>query len=241
MPKKYSPEAQDAFLLGRYQYWRNDVASQKQAIASYQRAIDLQPDYAERVRGAVDGAAQTSWARRTDPGAHDEIRKAAFKALELDPDLAEAHAAIGAVSIEDWQWERAEQAFRRAIELNPESQDTCHCYAGAPVDPRPSRRSGGTDAAVGQTSIPVIGVVRQSRRAPVRGETLPEARWRFGGRSTWNRRISRGPFSGNVYLATGRTDDAVRDFDRPPLRGDVGHGDALQRRDTGGKPLEILR
>ena len=47
MPRKIAPDAQDAYLLGRYQEWRNDVASYKQAIASFERAISIQPDYAE--------------------------------------------------------------------------------------------------------------------------------------------------------------------------------------------------
>jgi TolB-like protein/thioredoxin-like negative regulator of GroEL len=47
------------------------------------------------------------------------MRPAAAKALELDPLLAEAHAAMGMTYARERQWENARQSFRRAIELNP--------------------------------------------------------------------------------------------------------------------------
>ncbi len=58
MPRKIAPDAQDAYLLGRYQEWRNDVASYQQAIASFERAISIQPDYAEAYAASVHRAAQ---------------------------------------------------------------------------------------------------------------------------------------------------------------------------------------
>jgi adenylate cyclase len=47
------------------------------------------------------------------------MRRAAVKALELDPLLAEAHAAMGLVHSRDLEWNEAEKSFRRALELNP--------------------------------------------------------------------------------------------------------------------------
>jgi tetratricopeptide (TPR) repeat protein len=55
-----------------------------------------------------------------DPAqANARIRPAAEQALQLDPLLAEAHAAMGEVYSRDMDWARAEKAFRRATELNP--------------------------------------------------------------------------------------------------------------------------
>ena len=46
-----------------------------------------------------------------------------MRALELDPDLAEAHTALGLVRFYfEWDWSGAEMEFRRALELNPGSQ-----------------------------------------------------------------------------------------------------------------------
>ncbi len=47
-------------------------------------------------------------------------RRAAGRALELDPRLSEAHAAAGCVaSVQEWDWAEAERLYRRALELNP--------------------------------------------------------------------------------------------------------------------------
>ena len=51
--------------------------------------------------------------------AYPVMQQAAMRALQLDPLLAEAHAAMGWVYAFERQWEKAETAFRRAIELNP--------------------------------------------------------------------------------------------------------------------------
>lgn len=125
--RKVSPEAQDAYLLGRYQYWRSDVAGYQQSIDSFRRAIQLQPDFAAAY--AALSIAMRDYKVAGGPPADEAIREAAIKAVELDPTLADAHAAVGAVSADDWEWGRAEQAFRKAMELNSDSQDTCQCYA----------------------------------------------------------------------------------------------------------------
>jgi tetratricopeptide (TPR) repeat protein len=49
-------------------------------------------------------------------------REAAIRALELDDTLAEAHAALGMVSLTyEWNWAEAEMSFRRAVTLGPNS------------------------------------------------------------------------------------------------------------------------
>src|SRR3970282_1144549 len=52
-----------------------------------------------------------------------KARAAVDRALELDPDLAEAHTALGLVRFYfEWDWAGAESEFRRALELNPGSR-----------------------------------------------------------------------------------------------------------------------
>jgi len=48
------------------------------------------------------------------------MRAAAAKAIELDANLSEAHAAMALINVEDWEWAGAEQHARRAIALNPD-------------------------------------------------------------------------------------------------------------------------
>jgi tetratricopeptide (TPR) repeat protein len=47
------------------------------------------------------------------------VISAAQKALELDPDLSEAHVLLGDAHMGQWHWAEAEAEFRRALDLNP--------------------------------------------------------------------------------------------------------------------------
>jgi TolB-like protein/Tfp pilus assembly protein PilF len=233
--RKVVPMAQDAYLLGRYQYWRTDVAGYQQAIASYGRAIALQPDYAEAY--AALSLALRDFERAGGPAARDRIRSAAFKALELDPTLADAHSAVGAVSTDDWQWERAEQAFRQAIALNPDSQDTCSCYAALL-------------SILGRHAESIALVQHEATVNPLLsasfanlGMRLYEARRYAEAEVAFQRAldmeqenvIARG-FLGAVYQTTGRAEAAVGLYDRPSLRDSAymaaALADAGRRRDA---------
>ena len=57
-------------------------------------------------------------------------RAAALRALELDPQLAEAHVSTGRIKFSyDWDWSGAEKDFGRALELDPNSLDA-HFFHG---------------------------------------------------------------------------------------------------------------
>jgi Flp pilus assembly protein TadD len=58
-----------------------------------------------------------------------KMRAAAEKAIELDPLLAEAHAALGVALARDAQWEQSEKSFRRAIDLDPNSSTSNRALA----------------------------------------------------------------------------------------------------------------
>jgi DNA-binding SARP family transcriptional activator/TolB-like protein len=62
--------------------------------------------------------------------AFEQARAAAQRALRLDPTLAQAHAALGAVYFHyEWKWEEAERAFVRAIELDAGYAQAHHWYS----------------------------------------------------------------------------------------------------------------
>lgn len=63
------------------------------------------------------------------------MRPAVAKALELDPLLGEAHAAAGVVHACDREWTKAEQSFRRALELNPGLTQSYTSYAFWTLEP----------------------------------------------------------------------------------------------------------
>ena len=116
--KRINPEAHDAYLLGRY-YW---FAGEFEKSGPYfQKAIDLQPDYAAAWSGLADhyaARAVSGGSRPEDVMPQGEI--AAKKALALDDSLAEVHNSIaGIYFFYRWNWEAAERESARAIELNP--------------------------------------------------------------------------------------------------------------------------
>jgi tetratricopeptide (TPR) repeat protein len=67
--------------------------------------------------------------------AHSIMRPAAAKALELDPLLAEAHAAMGWVYSREFDWASAQESFQRAIDLNPGLTETYTSYSIATLRP----------------------------------------------------------------------------------------------------------
>ena len=122
-PLKIAPAAQDEYLLARYQQDKRDEMHLQQAIRHFERAIEIEPRFA-----AAYAHLAHAWLERGVWGAlafrEPEVpaRAAAFKAIELDPDLAEAHAALAQVLVfYDWAWVTAEQQFRRAIDQDPNS------------------------------------------------------------------------------------------------------------------------
>jgi serine/threonine-protein kinase len=124
---RVNPEAHEAYLLGRYQYWKNSEAGYRQAIESFNRAIVLDPDFAP-----AHARLALTWQmlRNFNMGeAKDAMRRAAARAVELDPNLAEAHVAIGMMKSQEWDWTAAEREYQRALELDPDSVEGCGCYA----------------------------------------------------------------------------------------------------------------
>ena len=117
--RSISPDAREAFQLGLFHWSKNNEADVRQALEYLQRAIQLQPDYAAAY-AALSRA--SSWLRGGGfPNDEVAMRTAAAKAIELDPDLAEAHNAMSIIKYLDWDWSGAEQEARRAIALNPDS------------------------------------------------------------------------------------------------------------------------
>ena len=115
------PAAHEAFLKGRY-YWSRRVDQDvDRSIAEFEKAVAADPSYAAAWAGLASILNLRSLHFQTEPEkSFKRSRAAAGRALELDPDLAEAHAALGFISFYfDWNWDEGEKAFRRAIELDP--------------------------------------------------------------------------------------------------------------------------
>lgn len=127
------PRAFDNYLQGRYLYWNKRTEENlNKAIEFFQRAIEEDPGYAPAYVGVADcynalGTVQFSAFPPLE--GRQRAEAAATKALELDGALAEAHSALGYVKHFNWNWNAAEQDFKRAIELNPNYANAHNFYA----------------------------------------------------------------------------------------------------------------
>jgi TolB-like protein/Flp pilus assembly protein TadD len=115
-------DAFDAYLRGRYSWNERTPASIQAAIGHFRAAIQSDPAYASAYAGLADCYNQlgTLIIGEQPPSQTRPIAAAAArKALEIDNGLAEAHAALAYTDLYNWNWARAEQGFRKAIDLNP--------------------------------------------------------------------------------------------------------------------------
>lgn len=126
------PKAFDEYLQGRYLYWNKRTEENlTRAIEHFQNAIKEDPGYALPYVGLADcyyamGTVQVGSIRPLDARKRGE--EAATKALALDSNLAEAHSSLGYVHHFNWNWDAAEQSFKRALELNPNYANAHNLY-----------------------------------------------------------------------------------------------------------------
>ena len=116
-----NPEAYELFLKARAMVARHGTASAQKAAELFEQVIERDSNYAPAHAGLADAYAFMSMEIQAvlPEVALARMRSAAMKALELDPLLAEAHAAMGMLHARDRDWNQAQRSFDRAIELNP--------------------------------------------------------------------------------------------------------------------------
>jgi serine/threonine-protein kinase len=124
------PEAYKLYLKGRYFLARDRAASMKQSIEYFEQAITTDPRYARAYAGLSSAYIRTAFFQGLPPiQLYPKAKSMAVKALDLDQENAEAHAAFGILS---WDFDRdkrgAEKEFQRALALDPESEETLVAY-----------------------------------------------------------------------------------------------------------------
>jgi eukaryotic-like serine/threonine-protein kinase len=116
-------EAYQFYLKGRYFVTTKRTEKWiKKGIEYFQKAIDLDPNYALAHSGIAEayGFLASSTGGWLPHKAYPKARAAAEKALELDELLGEAHCTLGFLRLlYDWDFAEAEREFKRAIELSP--------------------------------------------------------------------------------------------------------------------------
>lgn len=117
-----NPEAYDAVLRGRQIIGRRSEESMRRGIEYFRRAIELDPLYAPAYAAlatAYDLMGFFSMAAPAD--CFPRARVAALRAIELDPKWAPAYAALAYASVfYEWDFRKAEDLFRKCIDLDPQ-------------------------------------------------------------------------------------------------------------------------
>lgn len=118
-------EAYEAYLRGRFYSYKFTLEHFETALEYFHLALKKFPDYA-----LVYAGISICWLSKGNLGyaplreSFLESKEAALKAIELDDSLSEAHDVLAKVRFYfEWDWERAENEIKRAIELNPNSVD----------------------------------------------------------------------------------------------------------------------
>ena len=115
------PEVYRLYLQGRF-YWNKRTNSEvEKAVTYFKQAVDKDPNFALGYVGLAD-----SFEDKDRPTKKDYIRRA----LEIDDNLAEAHASLGYQYMCSQDWVASERELKRAIELNP-NLPQAHAWNGA--------------------------------------------------------------------------------------------------------------
>jgi tetratricopeptide (TPR) repeat protein len=114
-------DSREAYLRGRYFLNRRDHESMRKAIGWFRKSIAHDVGFALPYSGLADSLTLLSFYEMVSPAdAMPEARIAALRAIDLGPNLAEAHASLADIHLHfDRDWEAADQQYRRAIECNP--------------------------------------------------------------------------------------------------------------------------
>ena len=147
---RYTPsaEAYQLYLKGRYFWNRRTPADLQKSISYFQRATELDPQFAMAFSGLADShGVLTEYHAADAVTTYAPARRAADRALAIDPQLAEAHTSLAYLrQFYQWDFAGAEREFRRAIELNPRYPTARQWFAETSppwaASTKPSPRSG---------------------------------------------------------------------------------------------------
>ncbi len=124
-----SVDAFDHYLRGRDQYHRTDAEHLTRAKQEFEKAIEIDPDYALAWAGLTYVFVDTYWYADKEQVYIDKAHETSRKAVALAPHLAESHAAMGLAHRVAEEFDEAEAEFEEAIELNPRLFEPIHFYA----------------------------------------------------------------------------------------------------------------
>ena len=210
-----NPAAFEAYLKGLYHWNFHTGGELQKAIAEYERARQLDPDYALAYVGLSDAYHILPFNSDVPPQEWlPRAKEAALKAIQLQPEQSEAHASLAFVlALYDWDWGGAEREYRRAIELNPNNSAAKAFYSmvlslqgkhsEATVEGERARELDPVSAAVGLHIGRIYFFARQYERAEQSFLRSIEVNPNF-----WPLHL----FLGQLYEAQGRYPEALSEL-----------------------------
>jgi TolB-like protein/Flp pilus assembly protein TadD len=129
-----NPEAYELYLKGRFFWNKRDTNDLQKALGCFKQAAKEDPNYALAWSGTADVYALLPLFGGADPAdAYPKAKEAANKAIALDPNLGEPHAALGLIgSLFDFDFALSMREFEKSIALNP-NYATAHHWFGDSV------------------------------------------------------------------------------------------------------------
>lgn len=215
-----SSSAYEAYMKGHFFMDKRTVEALDRSLGYYREAITADPSYAQAYAGMAASYALLGLYSGLPPKtAFPEARKAAAKALELNPNLSEAHTTLGFVDFYfEWDNNAADREFRKAIADNPDDV-IAHSWSGEnlaatghypealseamwakksdPLSPAVYTNTGNVLFLAGNTNA----AIQSFRSAIELDEKFPRAHYRLG----------------NAYLALGQPDAALPEFKKAVL------------------------
>jgi TolB-like protein len=139
LTKKYTDnnEAYQLYLKARFHFAKRTKEDILRSIEIFRQAIALDPNFALAHVGVAESfAVMPSYPYMSPAEAMPQSKAAIAKALEIDPELAEAHTVAGMnAATYDWDWTTAEREFKKAIELDPNLAVAHYRYAWVYLSP----------------------------------------------------------------------------------------------------------
>lgn len=124
------PATYEAYLKGMFQMHKETQRGYRRGIEILTQAVEDDPTSGLAYAGLAYGYAKLGHSPLPEEGAYPRARAAAERALQFDPDLPEAHLAVGMYKLYyEWDWAGAEDAFQQAIALNPSLVTAHYHYA----------------------------------------------------------------------------------------------------------------
>ena len=137
--RRYDIKAQayELYLKAQAVSQRRGTADATRAAELFRQVLERDPSFAPAYAGLANAYAfmSTSYAGLENEEGLARMRSAAERALELDPLLADAHAALGLLYSREREWQDAERSFQRALELNPSLTSTHTNYVSSTLVP----------------------------------------------------------------------------------------------------------